>query len=124
MLGAQNSSQIAEIYTRGRLENLDVFYTSQSYFDLPRQSNKNNCDRLILFKQTLGDVESMHKVIGGYDKKYDEIKEMCREGWNEKFDDLCIHMTKSKNEAKYRIFNESKNTYIECIWESQAFWST
>ena len=52
MLGARNSSQIDEFFTRGRHEILDVYYISQSYFGLPRQSLRNNSDRLILFKQT------------------------------------------------------------------------
>ena len=30
-------------------------------------------------------------------------------------------MTKKKNKGKYRIFNESKTTYIECLCESEAF---
>ena len=30
-------------------------------------------------------------------------------------------MSKNKNEGKYRIFNESKITYIECICETEAF---
>ena len=30
-------------------------------------------------------------------------------------------MTKSKNEGKYCIFNESKTTYIECICETNPF---
>ena len=59
MLGARNSSQIDEFFTRGRHEDLDVYYISQSYFGLPRQSIRNNSDRLILFKQTLRDVRSM-----------------------------------------------------------------
>ena len=58
MLGARNCSQIDEFFTRGRHENLNVYYISQSYFALPRQSVRNS-DRLILFKQTLGDVQSM-----------------------------------------------------------------
>ena len=45
MLGARNSSQIHEFYTRRRHEGLGVFYVSQSYFDLPRQSIRNNSDR-------------------------------------------------------------------------------
>ena len=53
MLGARNCSQIDEFFTRGRHENLDVYYISQSFFLLPRQSITNNSDRLILFKQTL-----------------------------------------------------------------------
>ena len=96
MLGAENSSQIDEFHTRGRHENLDVFYISQIFFGLPRQSNRNNCDRLILFKQTFRDVESMSKKIGGYDQRYDEFEEMCREDSSKKYNYLCNNLTKNK----------------------------
>ena len=120
-LGAKNSSQIDEFFTRGRHEDLDVYYISQSYFALPRQSIRNNSDRLILFKQTLKDVQSMYHDIGAFDMIYDELKEMCRVAWSEKFNYLCIDMTKNKNDGKYRIFNESKTTYIDCNPETEAF---
>ena len=121
MLGAKNSSQIEEFFTRGRHEDLDVYYISQSYFGLPRQSIRNNSDRLILFKQTLRDVQSMYYDIGAYDMNYDEFKQMCHKAWDEKYNYLCIDMTKNKNDGKYRIFNESKTTYIECICETEPF---
>ena len=121
MLGAKNSSQIDEFFTRGRHEDIDVYYISQSYFGLPRQSIRNNSDRLILFKQTLRDVQSMYYDIGAYDMKYDEFKEICHKAWNEEYNYLCIDMTKNKNEGKYCIFNESKTTYIECICETNPF---
>ena len=92
MLGAKNSSQIDEFFTRGRHEDLDVYYISQSYFALPRQSIRNNSDRLILFKQTLRDVQSMYYDIGAYDMKYDEFKEMCHKAWSERYNYLCILM--------------------------------
>ena len=122
MLGAKNSSQIDEFFTRGRYEDLDVYYISQSYFGLPRQSIRNNSDRLILFKQTLRDVQSMYYDIGAYDMNYDEFKLMCHKAWDEKYNYLCIDVTKNKNEGRYSIFNESKATYIECIPESEAFY--
>ena len=121
MLGARNSSQIDEFFTRGRHADLDVYYISQSYFGLPRQSIRNNSDILILFKQTLRDVQSMYYDIGAYDLKYDEFKEMCHKAWDEKFNYLCIDMSKKKNEGEYRIFNESKTTYIECIPKTEPF---
>ena len=121
MLGAKNSSQIDEFFTRGRHEDLDVYYISQSYFALPRQSIRNNSDRLILFKQTLRDVQSMYYDIGAYDMNYDEFKEMCHKAWDERYNYLCIDMTKNKNDGKYRIFNESKPTYIDCIPETEPF---
>ena len=121
MLWAKNSSQIDEFFTRGRHEDIDVYYISQSYFALPRQSIRNNSDRLILFKQTLRDVQSMYYDIGAYDMNYDELKLMCHKAWDEKYNYLCIDMTKNKNEGRYRIFNESKTTYIDCIPKTEPF---
>ena len=110
MLGARNSSQSDDFFTRGRHEDLDVYYISQSFFALPRQRFRNNSDRLKLFKQTLRVVQSMYYEIGAYDMKYDEFKQMCHKAWSERFNYLCIDIAKNKNEGKYRIFNENKNT--------------
>ena len=121
MLGARCSSQIDELFTGGKPEKLDVLYISKSYFASPRQSIKNNSERLVLFKRTLRDVQSMYYDIGGYDMKYDEFKEMCQKAWSERFNYLCNDMTKNRNEGKYRIFNESKNTPIESIPETEPF---
>ena len=52
---------------------------------------------------------------------YDEIKETCRVDWSEKFNYLCVDMSKNKDDAKYRSFNERKNTYIECVPETEPF---
>ena len=121
MLGARNSSQIDEFFTRGRHENLDVYYVSQSYFGLPRQSIRNNSDRLKLLKQTLRDVQSMYYDIGAYDMKYDEFEGICHKAWDERYNYLCIDMTKSKNDGKYRVFNESKTANDDCACETEGF---
>ena len=92
MLGARNSSRIDEFFTRGRHENLEVYYISQSYFGLPRQSIRNNSDRIILFKQSLRDAESMNRDIAAYDMEYREFKEMCRKAWSE-FNFVYIDIT-------------------------------
>ena len=117
-LEAQNSSQIDELYTRGRHEDLGVFYVSQSLFGLPRPTIRKNGDRLKLFEQTLRDVQSRYYDIGGYDMLYSEFKVMCHEGWSERFNFLYIDVLENKNEGKYRPCNESKTTYFDCIPES------
>ena len=114
VLGARNSSQIDDFFTGGRHENLDVYYISQRYFGLLRQSIRNEKDITKLFKRTLRDVECLYKDVGGYDMEYGEFRKTCRTAWSETFNYLCIDMTKNKKECKYRIFNENKNTYIEC----------
>ena len=53
----------------------------------------------------------MYKDIGGYDMKYDGIKEMCRETWSEKLNYVCIDMTKSKKEVKI-VFSMRTKTHI------------
>ena len=93
MLGARNCSQIDEFFTRGRHENLDVYYISQSNFDLPRQSIRKNSYRIMLFKQTLRDVQSMYYDIGAYDMKNDEFIEMCSFVWSEILNYLCNDVT-------------------------------
>ena len=45
---------------------------------------------------------------------------MCRKTWSEKFNYLCFDMIK-KNEGKYRILNESKNTYNDYIFSLLIF---
>ena len=62
----------------------------------------------------------MYFDIGAYDMLFSEINEMFLKACGEKFKHPCIDMA-IKNEGKHRIFNESKNTYTECICESEAF---
>ena len=95
-LGARSSSQLDEIFRRGRHENLDVYYIGESNFALPRKSIRNNSDRLILSQQTLKDVKIVYRDIGGYDMKHDEFKQMNRKAWSGKFNYLCIDLTKKQ----------------------------
>ena len=67
MLGARNSSQKDEIFTGGRHKDLDVYYISQIFLGLPRQSIRNNSDRILLFTQSLRGVQNINDVIGAYD---------------------------------------------------------
>ena len=121
MLGARKSSQTDELSTRGRQENLDVYYIIHSYFDLPRRSIRKNSDRRILFKQTLRDVESMFKDVAGYDKKRDEFKEMCRKAWRDEYNYLCSAKTEKKLEVKFLIPVKAKAHVINVFVKVKLF---
>ena len=45
---------------------------------------KNNSNKIILFNQTLKDIEQIYRDVAGYDMSYDEFKEICRRSWEEK----------------------------------------
>ena len=57
ILGTSNSKNIDQFFIRGRHKNLDIHYLSQSYFDLPKLTERNNGNKIILFTQTLKDIE-------------------------------------------------------------------
>ena len=79
-----NQKLIDPFFTRGRHNDLDVYYLSQSNFDLPKRTIRNNSNIIILFQQTLKDVEHIYRDIAGFDMSYDEFKSLCREAWREK----------------------------------------
>ena len=60
-----NQKLIDPFFIRGRHNDLDVYYLSQSYFDLPKRTIRNNSNIIILFRQTLKDVEHIYRDIAG-----------------------------------------------------------
>ena len=106
-----NQKLIDPFFTRGRHKSCDVYYLCQSYFNAPKKTVRNNSNIIILFQQTLKDVEHIHRDISGFDMSYEEFKSLCREAWNEKFNYLLINRLEDKNGSRYRIRNESNPNY-------------
>ena len=102
---------IDPFFTRGRHNDLNVYYLSQSYFDLPKRTIRNNSNIIILFQQTLKDVEHIYRDIAGFDMSYDEFKSLCKEAWRDKYNYLIINRLEDKNGSKYMICNESNPQY-------------
>ena len=98
-------------FTRGRHNDLDVYYLSQSYFDLPKRTIRNNSNIIILFQQTLKDVEHIYRDIADFDMSNDEFKSLCREAWRDNYNYLLINRLEDKNGSKYMICNESNLQY-------------
>ena len=121
VLGSTNSRFVDQFFIRGRHNNLDIYYLSQSYFDLPKRTIRNNSNRIILFNQTLKDIEHIYRDVAGYDMSYDEFKDLCRKSWEEDYNYLCIDRSKKRDRGKYCICNESKNTCIEATPQTKPF---
>ena len=121
ILGSSNSRFIDQFFIRGRHKNLDIYYLSQSYFDLPKRTIRNNSNKIILFNQTLKDIEHIYREVAGFDMNYDEFKELCRKSWDEDYNYLCIDRSKKRVQGKYCICNESKRTYIEATPQTKPF---
>ena len=82
-LGSTNSRYIPQFFIRGRHSNLDVYYLSESCFDLPKRTIRKNSNKVILFNHTLKDIEKIYRNFSGYDMTEDEFEEFCRKSWDE-----------------------------------------
>ena len=107
-----NQKLIDPFFTRGRFKSFDVYYLSQSYFEVPKRTIRNNSNIIILFQQTLKDVEHIYRDIAGFDMSYDEFKNFCREAWKEKNNYLLLIRLEDKNGSKYQLCNESNPNYM------------
>ena len=106
-----NQKKIDPFFTRGRHNLCDVYYLSQSYFEVPRRTIRNNSNMIILFQQTLKDIEHIYRDIAGFDISYDDIKELCREAWKEKHNYLLLNRLEDENGSNYQVCNESNPNY-------------
>ena len=90
MLLSKQSSDIDLFFTRGRHHLIDIYYISQSYFHLPKNTIRNNSNIIILFKQTLRDIILLFHDIAGLDMNLEEWKQLCRKAWKNEYDYLQI----------------------------------
>ena len=121
MLLSKQESNIDLFFTRGRHNNFDIYYFSQSYFHLPKNTIRNNSNKIILFKQTLRDIILLSHDIAGLVMNLEEWKQLCRKAWENDYDYLQKDRFAKIGEGRYTIRNCNKNTYIECTPETKPF---
>ena len=105
-----NQRLIDPFFTRGRQNDLNVYYLSKLYYDLPERTIRNNSNKIVSFQQTLKDVEHIYRDIAGFDLSYDEFKFMQR-CIKTKNNYLLIKRLEDKNSKNHRICNESDPEY-------------
>ena len=111
ILGSSKSRHVNQYFIRGRHNGIDISYLSQSYFDLPERIMRNNSNKIILFNQTLKDIEHIYRVVGGYDMSYDEFKKLCK-NHGKKIISLFVLIDLKRRNKDFCICNESKFIYI------------
>ena len=107
-LGSSSNRFLDQFFIRGRHNNLDIYYLSQSYFDLPKRTIGEKSIKTLLFNQTKKDMEHIYRDVAGFDKSYDEFKKLCRKSWEEVYIHLFIDRSKKRDQGRYCICNESK----------------
>ena len=102
MLGPQSKAEA--YYTRGRHNNFDVFYISQSYFRLPRQTVRENANFFVFFLQDKNNLSHIYNDhCASDDISYETFTKFCSNVWNDnKHNFVTIDLTRPVNGGKYR----------------------
>jgi hypothetical protein len=97
-------SNIHRYFTRGRHSNINCVYLSQSYFELPRRSIRNNSNCFIFFKLDPRDVANVWQDKASIDfPNIEDFKKLCNEAWKEKHGYLFIDITETELDKRYRM---------------------
>ena len=100
-LGPQSKAEA--YYTRGRQNNCQTIYISQSYFRLPRHSIRENANFLILFPQ---DANNLHNIYADHcdgDMSLADFERFCRTVWTSgSHQFVTLDLTSDKAHGKYR----------------------
>ena len=52
---------------------------------------------------------------------YDDNKQLCRKSWDEYYNYLCIDRFEKREQGRYCISSESKNTFRKCTSKTKLF---
>ena len=63
MLGSNEAKDKDAFFTRVRHQKIDIYYISQSWYELPRNFIRNNCSKIMLFPQKLKDNTMIYKDL-------------------------------------------------------------
>ena len=109
MLLSKQESKIDLFFTRGRHNIIDVHYTSQSYFHLPKITIRIKSEINHLFKQTLRDIVLFYDTAR-LNMYLEEWKQLCRRAWKNEYDFLHVDTFSEIREGRYTITNFNKRT--------------
>ena len=79
-----------------------MFYISQNYFRLPRQTIPENANFIVLFSQDAKNMMHIHADHCGDDMTLDEFKKFCRKVREVRHNFVTIDLTSEKLQGKYR----------------------
>ena len=81
MLLSKQESNINLFFTRGRHDNIDIYYICQSYFHLPKNTIRKFSNITIFLKQTPRGIILLFHDVAGLDMNLEEWKQLCRKAW-------------------------------------------
>ena len=105
--------RVQMLFKRGRHNNLSVFVISHGYYELPKDTIRENSSIIHHFiTNNFANVECIHRQLASTDMTIKEFKQFCHDVWDDDYNFITIDLTKKKKDGKFR---KNLNTlYIPC----------
>ena len=101
MLGPQNN--IENYFCRGRHQNVDCLYITQSYFRLPRNTIRENSNIFFIFPQDSKNLSHIYRDLCATDGiDYQTFQKFCTGVWRKKYNFVTVDLSKPCDLGKYR----------------------
>ena len=87
-----DQSKIRDYFTRGRHNNVNVFYLCQSLHKIAKHCVRDNANVFILFHQDDKSLKYFHETHVSGDMDFKEFKHFCDEAWSKKYGFVVINL--------------------------------
>ena len=95
--------RVQMLFKRGRHNNLSIFVISHGFYELPKDTIRENSTIIHHFiTNNFANVECIHRQLSSTDMVIKEFKQFCHDVWNDDYNFITIDLTKKKNDGKYR----------------------
>ena len=119
MLGSKEAKDIDVFLLVVAITTLIFKYISQSWYEIAKNTIRNNCSRIMLFPQTLKDITMIYNNISGLHMNFSEWRDFCRDAWKKRYNNVQIDKDKDLDDM-YSLKNVS-GLEIIAIPETDAF---
>lgn len=109
-IACESKSHMRSYFSMGRHKNVDSFYLSQTYSQIPKMLIRDNANVILVFRQDNTNLKHIFDDHVAPDFKFDEFCEMCSLSWNTRqYGCLMINKECALDKGRYRV---GFDTYI------------
>jgi hypothetical protein len=102
-VSCENHDTIRNYFSMGRHYNIDCIYIGETYSKIPKQLIRDNANVIIMFKQDEMNLKHIHTDHVGVDMSFEQLRQICRKAWEDKYGFLVIDKEQKLNNGRYKI---------------------
>lgn len=98
----EKQNNIYKHFTRGRQNNLDIFYLSQNFFLLDRRTIRSNSNIFFIFEQNSKNLLHIYSDLASQDMSFIAFTAFCKQVWEQPYTFVTIDPGRPVDLGRYR----------------------